>query len=114
MFGRKELENFRLQKQALVLQSDLNRLTLQLEFQQLRSAAAWMTGVARAPRQLGTLWIVLAPLAGFFLVRRFRRPASWFNRLAAAAKWIGPLYKLWQGFSAGRKKAPEMAQPAAD
>ena len=112
MFGRKELENFRLQKQALVLQSGLNRLTLRLELQQLRSATAWMTGAARAPRQLAPLWIVLAPLAGFFLVRSFRRrPASLLNRLAAAAKWIGPLYKLWQGFSAGRKKGPEAAPP---
>jgi hypothetical protein len=109
VFGRKELERFRLQKLALVLQSDLNRLTLQLELQQLRSATAWMTGAARAPRQLAPLWVVLAPLAGFFLVRSFRRrPESLFNRLATAAKWIGPLYKLWQGFSAARKKAPEV------
>ena len=108
MFGRKELEQSRLQKQALVLQSGLNRLELQLELQQLRSATAWMTGAVRAPRQLAPLWVVLAPLAGFFLVRSFRRrPESLFHRLASAAKWIGPLYKLWQGFSASRKKGPE-------
>jgi hypothetical protein len=108
VFGRQELENFRLQKQALVLQSGLNRLALQLELQQLRSATAWMTGAARAPRQLAPLWVVLAPLAGFFLVRSFRRrPESLFNRLASAAKWFGPLYTLWRSFSAGRKKELE-------
>jgi hypothetical protein len=109
VFGRKELEQFRLQKQALVLESSLNRHALRAEFQNLRSAAAWMSNATRAPRQLAPLWVVLAPLAGFFLVRSFRRPHSLFNRVAAAAKWIGPLYTLWQRFSVARKKGAEAA-----
>jgi hypothetical protein len=107
VFGRKELDRLDLQKQALLLQSGLNRLELQLEFQQLRSASAWMTGAARGPRHVAPLLLVLAPLAGFLVVRSFRRRDSWLSRLAAAAKWIGPLYSLWQRFSAARQKAPE-------
>ena len=109
MFGRKELEQFRLQKQALVLESSLNRHALQAEFQNLRSATAWMSSATRAPRQVAPLLVVLAPVAGFLLVRSFRRPESLFNRLVTAAKWIGPLYTLWQSFSAGRKKGAEAA-----
>lgn len=112
MFGRKELADLRLQKQALLLQSGLNRLQLQLELQQLRSSTAWMTGAARPPRQLTPLLVGLASLAGFLLIRRFRRPDSWLNRLAAVAKWVGPLYTLWQRFSAARKKEPEAAASA--
>ena len=112
MFGRKEVEDFRLQKQALLLQSGLNRLQFQLELQQLRSAAAWMSGAARTPRQLAPLLVVLAPLAGFLLVRSVRRPESLFNRVASVAKLIGPLYTLWQRFSAARKKGPEAASAA--
>lgn len=100
MFGRQELEQLRLQKQALLLESSLNRHALQSELHQLRSAAAWMSNAARAPRQFAPLLVVLAPLAGFLLVRTVRRPDSWFNRLASAAKWIGPLYSLWRTFSA--------------
>jgi len=82
-----------LQKQALLLESALNRHALQSEFRQLRNAV-------RAPRQFAPLLVVLAPLAGFLLVRTVRRPDSWFKRLAAVAKWIGPLYSLWRTFSA--------------
>jgi hypothetical protein len=107
VFGRKEVEDFRLQKQALLLQSGVNRLQLQLELQELRSSAAWLTGAARPPRHLTPLLVVLASLAGCFLIRSFRRPDSLFNRAAAVAKWIGPLYALWRRFSADRKKGPE-------
>ena len=112
MFGRKDLENLRLQKQALLLQSGMNRLQLQLELQQLRSATAWITGAAPRSAATAPFWVGLAPLAGFLLVRKARRPDSWFDRLASAAKWIGPLYTLWQRFSAARKKGPEAASPA--
>jgi len=99
VFGRQELEQLRLHKQTLVLESSLNRHALRSEFQQLRSAAAWMSNAARAPRQFAPLLLVLAPLAGFLLVRTVRRPDSWVNRLASAAKWIGPVYSLWRTFS---------------
>jgi len=112
VFGRKDLEKLRLQKQALVLESTLNRYALQAELQDLRSAAAWMRHAARAPRQLAPLLVILAPLAGFFLVRTVRRPESSFTRVASVAKMIGPLYGLWRTLSAARSKSAEAAPPA--
>jgi hypothetical protein len=112
MFGGQELANLALEKQVLVAESDLNRLALQAEIQNLRSAAAWVSEAARWPRNHGALLLVLAPLAGFLLTRSSRRPDSWLNRVAAAAKWVGPLYSLWKNFSAGRKEA-ETGEPAA-
>ena len=110
MFGRKDLEKFRLQKQALILESRLNRHAIQAELQDLRSAAAWMSSATRAPRQLAPLLVVLAPLAGFFMIRSVRRPQSLFNRVASMAKLIGPLYTLWRTFSAARKKNAKAAE----
>jgi hypothetical protein len=112
MFGQKELDKLALGKQVLVAESDLNRLTFQAELQNLRSATAWVSEAPRWPRKLGPLLMVLAPLAGFLLTRASRRSDSWFSRLAAAAKWAGPLYTLWTHFSASRTK-PESAEPAA-
>ena len=112
MFGRKDLEKFRLQKQALILESRLNRHEIQAELQDLRSAAAWMSSATRAPRQLAPLLVVLAPLAGFFMIRSVRRPQSLFSRVASMAKLIGPLYTLWRTFSAARKKSAKAAELA--
>ena len=93
-------------------ESGLNRLVLQAEIQNLRDATAWVTEATRWPRKAGPLLLVLAPLAGFLLTRLSRRPDSWFNRVTAAAKWIGPLYTLWKSFSASRTEA-EAGDPAA-
>jgi hypothetical protein len=105
VFGRKELNKLDLEKQTLVAESGLHRLSLQVELQNLRTATAWINEAGRWPQKAGPLLIVLAPLAGFLLTRISRRPDSWFNRLSAAAKWIAPLYTLWKGFSASRKEA---------
>jgi hypothetical protein len=112
VFGRKELDNLALEKQALVAESDLNRLVLRAELQNLRSATAWVSEATRWPQKAGPLLLVLAPLAGFLLTRVSRREDSWFRRASAAAKWIGPLYTLWKSFSASRKEA-ETEEPAA-
>ena len=112
MFGQEELDRLALKKQALLLESDLNRLGLQAELLSLRSAAVWTNAVTRLPRTLTPLLLILAPLAGFLLVRRARRSDSWLSRAANAAKWIGPLYSLWKGFRASRREA-EAGEPTA-
>ena len=111
MFGRQELEKLRLQKQALVLESGLNRYALRAEVEQVRSAVDWMTGAAQAPRRFAPFLVILAPLAGFLAVRSLRRPESLFSRLASAAKWIGPVYSLWRGYTAARKKETQAEPP---
>ena len=112
MFGRIELDKLVQERRTLVAESGLNRLVFQAEIQNLRSATAWVSEAARWPRKAGPLLLVLAPLAGFLLMRVSRRPDSWFRRVSAAAKWIGPLYTLWKSFSASRKEA-EAGEPAA-
>jgi hypothetical protein len=102
----------RAQKQALLLESSLNRHALLAESQELRSAAAWISNAAHAPRRFVPLLAVLAPLAGVLVVRSLRRPESLFNRLSSAAKWIGPIYSLWRGYSAARKKGTEAGASA--
>jgi hypothetical protein len=112
VFGRRELDKLAREKQAILAESDLNRLVLQAEIQNLRTATAWVGEAARWPRKAGPLLLVLAPLAGFLLTRGSRREDSWFSRVSAAAKWIGPLYTLWKSLSASRKEA-EAGEPAA-
>jgi hypothetical protein len=103
VFGTTELERLRVQKQALILESSLNRQALSTEYRELRMAVTHLRNAALAPRRLVPLLALLAPLVGFGLVRGIRHPVSLFSRLVSAAKWIGPLYSLWRGFSAARK-----------
>ena len=112
MLGRKELDKLSLEKQALLLESGLNRLALQAEMQNLRSSTAWLSEVTRVSKEAKPLLLVLAPIAGFLLARGSRRSDSWCSRVAAAAKWIGPVYQLWRSFSSSRKAA-EPGEPTA-
>ena len=113
MLGRKEIDNLNLRKQALLLESSLNRRAFQAEFQNLRSATAWVSEVAQVSRGLPPLLPILAPLAGFLLVRSSRQSHSWLSRIVAAARWVGPLYRLWRGFSASREPQAEAEESGA-
>lgn len=104
MFGRRELENVRLQKQALILESSLNRQALQVEYRELRLAVTSLTNATRTPRRIFGVLALLAPVAGFFAARSVRRSEGWLSRVTSLAKWIGPLYGMWRSFSAARKK----------
>jgi hypothetical protein len=111
VLGRKELDELRVQKQALVLESSLNRAVLQAEIRSLRSATTWLREASSFSRELSPLLTLLAPLAGFLVARGARRWGSWFNRIVTAVKWIGPLYGLWKRYAPGRNEA-EAGKPA--
>jgi hypothetical protein len=112
MLGRQELDKLSLQKQALLLQSSLNRVALQEELRSLRSATTWVRGAGSLSREFAPLLVFLAPLAGFLLARGASRRDSWFGRIVTVVKWIGPLYGLWKRYLAGRQE-PEAGEPAA-
>ena len=71
----------KLQKQTLVLESDLNRLTLQAELHDLRSACTWPSLIKGPGREIAPWALALAPLVGVVVALGFRRTA----RLVAAA-----------------------------
>ena len=112
MLGREELDRLSLQKQALVLESGLNRLALQAEIRNLRSPTAWVGKAAQASRKLAPLLAVLASVAGFLFARGTHRSASWTSRIVGAVKWILPLYRLWKAMSGDRGVAPPGQEPA--
>ena len=112
MLGRKELDKLNLQKQALLLESSLNRAVLQADIRRLRSATTWVRDATTVSRELTPWLTLLAPVAGFLVARRARRSASWFGRVVTAVKLVGPLYGLWKRFFPGRQEA-DLGKPAA-
>jgi len=109
---REELDRLAQEKQALLVESSLNRIALQTELQSLRSASGLMKVVGVGRGGLTPLLVVAAPVAGFLLGRRASSSASWLRRMATLLKWMGPVYGLWKGLS-GRLRKVATAQTEA-
>ena len=65
----------KLQKRTLVLESDLNRLSLQAELQHLRSARTWTSLIKLRGREMAPWALALTPLAGVAIALGVRRTA---------------------------------------
>src|SRR5215472_19289701 len=96
MLGGKELAQLQQQKQALILQSNLNRLTLRVQCQAVSQALAPLASVGGLLAKRSALRLILASAVGLFFARSLRGSASWIGRATSAAKWIFPLYELWK------------------
>ncbi len=71
-----------LQRQALALESDLNRLGLRAELRQLRDARTWAGFMKRSGRELAPWALVLGPLFGAVAALGLRRAGRLFGSVA--------------------------------
>jgi hypothetical protein len=95
MFGGRELKGLELRRRELVLQSTLNRLTIQTDLQQVRTALQPAERIVGSIRAVRPWLLLLAPLAGIFAVRG---NGSGFSRLLALARCLQQLLALWKQF----------------
>ena len=107
MLGGKELEQSNLQKQALLVESNLNRHALVAEIGALRSARTRLSSAIAAPGRFVPLLMALAPIVGFFTARGLGRPVSFITRITKLVKWAGPAISLWRTLSAARQRHAE-------
>ena len=103
MFGGKEANELRERKQALMLESSLNRLRFQAELQNLRSAYGRSTELLKAPQKLLGVLAVAAPAAGLLLGSGAGRGSltKWAVR---AVKWVPAIYQVWRQFKPAKPK----------
>jgi hypothetical protein len=100
MFGTQKLTELQLRKQALLLESDLNRLALYVECERLSKVGSWAGRIADVRKILGPWALLLAPLAGVALALGLRRRSGWLGSLTKAVALIGPLIQLWRARAA--------------
>ncbi len=105
MAGRREIDGLQERKRTLVMESNLNRLTLQAEWRNLQAATAWVNGTARACRQLRPWLALLSPIAGFLIAHGARQPGGALNQFLSAGEWLLRLRSVWKQFSGMRAKA---------
>jgi hypothetical protein len=99
MGGRKVIADLQLRKRVLILESNLNRAALRAEWENLRTATAWVGQAAQTFQSVRPWLLLLAPVAGILTVRGMRRPAGALSRVLAALKWVGPAVAAWRSVS---------------
>ncbi len=86
-------------KKALLLESELNRLRLLGEMEQLREATDLTRNLKSLGQRLGPWALLLAPLAGVALARGLRRPSGGGGFLWRTLAIAPGLIRLWRAFS---------------
>jgi len=94
MFGKQDIEALQLRKQALVLESELNRLALRAEFGRLREAASWITRIEETRSRLSSWALTPALIAGLAFMVGLRRSES-TGFLSRALRLAPGLVQLW-------------------
>lgn len=109
MFGNQELELLEQRRQSLLVQSELHRRLLALDWASTRASGWWIEAGAGWLRKIRPLMMVLAPLAGFWFVRkatgnRPKAPSPLWERLALGLTVCQRVRSLWHRY---RVKPPE-------
>jgi hypothetical protein len=104
MAGRTEREELRIRKQALILESGMNRRLLQTQWRELQEATAWLGEVRRLGRGARTWLPLLAPLAGWLALRGRKHSAPLANRTGSLLSWIEIARSIWNGLAAHAKR----------
>lgn len=96
MFQRKELEQLRLQKEQLVLQSDANRQRLMTDWQRLQSPGLWLDETLGLARR-HPLWIAgLATAAGALAVKTLRQPHTLMAGIGRLGELASVAFSVWR------------------
>jgi len=90
-----------LRKKTLLLESDVNRLTLHAELERLSDAAHEL-------KQRITPWaLVLAPVAGLTIARRWRRTSGGVGLMPKVLALAPTLIRLWRAWASSTDHAPK-------
>jgi len=96
MFQRKELEQLRLQKEQLILQSDANRQRLMSDWRRLQSSEIWLDEILGLARR-HPLWVAgLAATAGTLVAKTLRQPRKIMTRIGQVGKFASMAFSVWR------------------
>jgi hypothetical protein len=96
MFQRKKLEQLRLRKEQLILQSDANRQLLLSDWQRLQSPETWLGEMAGLSRRHPWWIVTLATIAGSVTAKTLRRPRKLINRIGRLGKFASVAFSVWR------------------
>jgi len=109
MAGRSGTEALSRRKQALIIESNLNRIALQIECENLRAATRPLHQVATVAHRMGPWLLPLAPLAGLLAARFLRKRSGLLDTAVSLLRSLPPVLALWHHFrrtSGGQDQGP--------
>jgi len=86
--------NLKRRKEALLVESDLNRLVLRLELENLRNSTSRVDTTLNTARRLGPWLLPLVSVVGMLAGRRARKGASRLGWIPIAVRYIPMLLRL--------------------
>ena len=95
-------KNLKEQKRALMAESDLNRILLQLEVRNLRASTARLDSTLTTARRVGPWLLPVFSAVGFFAGRRARKTRKESPKTSSKMDWIKlglrflPMILSWQ------------------
>ena len=95
------LDQLRLRKQALLLESGINRLELRREVDDAREHFAWLNDPVASAKENSPLLVTLAPLAGVLASRLLRTSRPGTSKLTIIVDALRIGWPLWRQFAAG-------------
>jgi hypothetical protein len=98
MFQRKELERLRLEKEQLVLQSEVNRRRLVSDWRRLQSPESWLGGFLGFAGHRSLTIAALATAAGLLAAKILRKPGRVFEGIGQLGKLVPLILALWRLF----------------
>jgi hypothetical protein len=93
MAGRQKSGSLSERKRALLIESDLNRLMLRMEFENIRQATARLDHFMSAGRRVVPWLLPIMSAGGWVAARVARKRAHLFSAAGVALKLLVPLFK---------------------
>jgi hypothetical protein len=101
------MNELQLRKQALLLESELNRAALRADLARLSASAAWVDEAIGFARQSKPLVVALGAGAGLLLARRLTGAQGGGGMVSRLLRWGQMAYTVWQGVSSWRRRNAE-------
>jgi hypothetical protein len=97
MSAIEHFRNLKPRKQALLLESDLNRLVLRLAAEDIRHSAARLDSTLATARRFGPWLLPLVSVVGLFAGRRASKAAPRAGWIGLALRYLPVLLRLGKG-----------------
>ena len=102
MFQNKELELLHLQKKQLALRSDINRLRLMSDWEQVRSPRNWLGEGFGLIKRHPLMTAGIAAISGILATKALRRPKAVLGGFGTVGRVASAAFTAWKLFQRAR------------